>query len=365
MGEDLEIIPITKSTLREAVKSNKFWKDEVAPLPKSKATWLLQNNRIEEDDYCGIIAVEKGKIMAYILLFPDLINTVEKTVEKVYWMLLWWVHKKYKDTVLGTYFYREALGLTKSRVIIKSFAEEVNEFYKKQPFDVLLARERFTLFFSVEPSILVGRFPKLTPFKPVLKVLDKTVAFLVRNKNNWGIKKRTAVLSYEYPQSIDDKLWAFIAPLCKDDLILKTQEYVNWQLDYKQYTQVNPGDTFPYKSLLAGLSSKVYITNVAVKEGEKIIGFFSYVVNNKEFNIKYFLVEEEKKLAVIVDALMEHFIKEKTSFIFTDDAILAKKITEKYSAIFVYKKIKKALAHKTLSLTLGHLSFHNRDGHFF
>ncbi|WP_438423360.1 hypothetical protein [Aquimarina macrocephali] len=365
MSKNLKIVALTKKMLREGIDQNTYWKGNLTPLPKSKALWLVSNSRIEEDDYCGVIGYEDEKMISFVFMFPDLLNTSADEKTKVYWMISWWVDKQYKDTVLGTYIYNEAVNLTGKQILIKSYAENVTTFYEKQPFTVIASRLRHTIFFSLDASMLIGRFRFLKSFKFVLDKIDAMAAAAIRLVNRPKAKSRTKMLSYDYINQLDDMTWQFAEPLCKNDLIYKTKEYINWQINANQYTQTPIPTKHPYKSLQTGTSNNIYIHNLKIMKENKIIGFLSYVVNYNEFNVKYFLVEEEENYNLCVDALIENFIQKRTKFIFTDDTQLSDCITKRYSTVFTHRVTKKGLAHDETKLDFENSNMLNRDGHFY
>ncbi|WP_299179789.1 hypothetical protein [uncultured Aquimarina sp.] len=365
MSKDLQVIGLTKKMLSEAIDNNTYWKNDLAPLPKSKALWLVANNRIQEDDYCGVIGYEGDKMISFIFMFPDLLNVKNGDPKKVYWMISWWVHKSYKDTVLGTYIYNEAVNLTGKQVLIKSYAENVTTFYEKQPFKVIASRLRHTIFFSLDASMLIGRFKFLKSFKFILDRFDSFTGWMIRSLNTSKFKKNVQNLSYEYVNQLDDETWGFIQPLLDNDLIYKSKEYVNWQIDANQYLQTPVPQRHPHKSLQTGISNNIYLHNLKIIKGEEIIGFLSYVINYNEFNIKYFIVKDEENYDACVDALMENFVKQKRTFIFTDDTKLSNTITKRYKTIFTHKVTKKGLAHDDTKIDSENFSMLNRDGHFY
>ncbi len=365
MSKDLEIIHITKKMLKEGIDKNTYWQNELNPLPKSKAFWLLSNPRIADDDYCGVLAYENQKMVSFIYMFPDLANIANDETQKVYWMISWWVDKKYKDTVLGTYIYNEAVNLTGKQVLIKSYAENVNAFYEKQPFTVIASRLRHTIFFSVDASMLIGRFKFLKSFRFFLNKIDAFSGTVIRGVNKSKFKKTTKSLIYDYVNRIDDETWSFIEPLCKNDLIHKTKEYINWQISNTQYTQLPVLGKQSYKTLQTGTSDNIHIHNVKIIKDKVIIGFISYVVNYNELNVKYFLVGDDSNYDICVDALIENFTRKKAKFIFTDDTKLSETITKRYKTIFTHKVTKKGLAHNETNLDMNTFSLLNRDGHFY
>ncbi|PKV50991.1 hypothetical protein ATE84_3060 [Aquimarina sp. MAR_2010_214] len=363
MNENIEIIPLTKKMLREGITQNTYWKGDLNPLPKSKALWLVSSPRIEDDDYCGIVSYENDKMISFIFMFPDFLNDQQKT--KVYWMISWWVDKKYKDTILGTYIYNEAVNIAGKQILIKSYAENVSAFYEKQPFTVITSRLRHTIFFSLDASMLIARFGFLKSFKFFLKRFDSAVGAIIRSINTSKIKSRTKELTYEYINHLDDITWEFIQPLCEKDLIYKTREYINWHISSIQYIQTPVVDKLPYKSLQTGVSNNIYIYNVKIMIKDQIIGFLSYVVNYNECNIKYFLVKDEEYYDLCVDALIENFTHKRAKFIFTDDTKLSDCITKRYKTIFTHRVMKKGLAHDETKLDFENSNMLNRDGHFY
>ncbi len=365
MSKDLKILPLTKKVLREAIDNNTYWKDSTVPLPKSKALWLISNDRIEEDDYCGVLGFENDKMISFIYMLPDFIALHNNEIKKIYWMILWWVDDQYENTVLGTYIYNEAINLADKQVIIKSYAEKVNDFYAKQPFEVLTSRLRYTIFFSLDSSILIGRFSFLKHFKFLIDKTNIFVSAAIRFLNKRRLRSAVKQLTYDYITQLDNQTWEFIAPLCKHDLIHKTKEYVNWQISTVQYTQIPIGKRYPYQSLQVGNGKNIHIHNVKIISNETLVGFLSFTINHKEFNVKYFLVDEDKNYDICVEALIDHFISIQASFIFTDDTRLYKAIHDKFRTLYTYKVLKKALAHKETQLDFNKLTLYNRDGHFY
>jgi rRNA-processing protein FCF1 len=365
MSKDLKVLGVTKKMLRESINENTYWEGSLAPMPKSKAQWMLANPRFEEDDYCAVITTANNQILSFISLVPDYLNLKNNNFKKVYWMVSWWVHPKNENTILGTYTFQEALKLTDNKILIKSYAEHIEPFYKKMPFNIIESRNRYTIFLSLDHSMLLGKFKFLKPFKLFFVALDRVTYYVINFFNKLKFKNTTSKLNYEYINGIDQNTWNFIEPLFKNDLIYKTKDYVNWHLDNNQFTQTPVADKFLYKSIEIGTSNNIYQHNLNIIKNNKIIGFFSYILNYNEFNVKYFLVEKEENYNVCIDALIENFIKKKARYIFTDDTTLAENIKKRFITVFTHKSLKKGLAHNSLELTENEVTLYNRDGHFY
>jgi hypothetical protein len=364
MKNDIEIVVLTKKDLFVAIECNNLWENNIVALPKSKAQWLLKNDRIKDDDVCAVIGLENNRVIGYTLVIPDLIKTKNNIIEKAYWIHIWWVISQYDGHVLGLYIFNETVKLLNSKVLINSFLEKTNPFFEKGPFKIINKRERFTIFFNLESNILVGRFSFLKHFKWLINLTNSTIVNSINYYNNRKVTKRTANLSYEYINEIDEETWIFIEPKCQDDLTVKTKSYVNWQIDNSQYIQTPIAEKFRHIFSSTGYSSNIYSYSIKIYRDNEIIGFISYILNTVEFNIKYFLAKDDISKLDCVDALVEHFFQSNAKYIITDDKNLTNEIKNRYFTIFIYRIKKKTITHKDASLDFDDVLVTDRDGRF-
>jgi len=363
MSQGFRTIQVTKSVLREALKDNLYWKNtRVVPFSKNKAHWLLDNSRIEENDLCAVLGYENDELVSFVYMVPDWLNT-DQGSKKVYWCRRWWIIDKYRDSVLATYTMNEAVSAVNNQVLIKYLGREVVEFYKKQPYVNFSPRTRCIILFSVNVDLLVAKVNKLTSFKKLLKPLGSMSLSLMNALNSLKVKGNIKDVECNYSSTIDDSIWNFISETCEKDIIPKSKEYINWQLSEEQYTQTTELNKLPYNCLIASISNDIYpITFSILKEG-KIIGFVSYLVRNKEFEIKYFITLEEC-LDKCLDVLMHHFIKANTDTLLTENDTLGKYLQEKYHSVYINKRELNALAHKDIDFDFTNSKIYDRDGHF-
>lgn len=366
MNENLEIVILTKELLKTSLDENRFWKHEnLAPMAKSKAIWLCSNSRISNNDCLGILAVEEGEMVGFLFMIPDFINTYGTNQKKVFWMIDWWVAPRYKETILGTYIYNQAVRLAGKQILIKGYTENVQDFYDKQPFKVIASRLRHTIFFSLDSSMLIGRFRFLKHIKFIIDFIDSIVAGSIRSLNKFKFKSRTKNLQYDYITQLDNETWTFLEPELKNDLIYKTKEYVNWQISNTQYLQTPISQKKLIINLQTGSSHNIHIHNIKIISKGLIIGFISYTINYNELNVKYFITKDASNYDLCVDALVEHLVIAKRNFIFTDDSRLSDAIAKRYTTLFRHKVIKKGLTHNETDFDFEKFNLLNRDGNFY
>ena len=366
MGSDIQVYELTKKMLLHSLSEHSFWGNSLIPFPKSKLHWIANNERIADDDYCLLVITSDNKIASFIYLLPDLMNLKDGSHKKIYWLISWWLHKDFKDTILGSFLFNRAMELADNKILIKFYAEHIAEFYNKLPFQQIASRYRYTLFFSLDSDMIIGKFRFLGKFKSLLKIPDYFSRSLYRFINKKKLSHHSKV-KFEYLSKIDDSTWDFLKENCKNDLIYKTRSYVDWQIDNSQYTQILNSHNHLYRSIETGMSPNIYVHNIKIVEDNTVIGFISFIHNFNECNIKYFVVQEgagyyENCVSVLID----NFIKTGATYIFTDDSILAETIKKKFSTVYTHKVIKKGLAHKQIDLKPeDYHTMLDRDGHFY
>lgn len=365
MSKNLQVQGITKAMLRESIQHNTHWNGALAPMPMSKALWMLANPRIEETDFCAVLTTENDQILSFISMIPDYLNLKNNQFKKVYWMVLWWAAPQSKNTVVATYTFHEALKLTNHQILIKSYAEHVDAFYNKMPFKVIASRNRHTIFFSLDASMLVGRFKFLKHIRFLLDAIDNMFAFVINKINYQRLRKNTAPLRYDYINELDEATWKFIEPLCANDLILKSKDYINWHINNRQYTQIIVPGKKLYNAIKIGTSTNIFAHSLKILMEGKIIGFISFIINYNELNVRYFLVEHKTYYNLCVDVLIEHFIVKKAKYIFTDNQTLADAIRSRFITVYTHKSLKTGIAHNNLDINIEESQLMEQDGHFY
>tara|TARA_R110000868_G_scaffold212709_5_gene462641 strand:- start:12720 stop:13817 length:1098 start_codon:yes stop_codon:yes gene_type:complete len=364
MNKGLEIITLTKSQLIEAVEENLYWKNqEFSGFSKNKAFWIINSPRIADNDYCFFLAIENSKIVALISVIPDLIKS-ESGLEKVYWMTEWWVNDAFEKTVLPTYLFSEALKFTKNRILIKSYAENANDFYNKQPFEPIEKRLRHTIFLSLNPDSIIAKFKFLKRFRFFLNIANTLSLNIIALSNKNKIRSKVGDLNYEYLTKLDAATWQFIAPLCNTDLIYKSRDYIDWHLDCAQYLNTPLQNKTTFNAIIRGYSKHIDVFKIKVIKDGEIIGFISFLNFHGEVYLKYFLADCESNFEILANVLIEHLIDLKVSHIFTENQELVHSIKNRFSYIFMHSSTKTALAHKDLYTDLYFKEIREQDGHF-
>mgnify|MGYP003648778817 FL=1 len=362
---NLEVITLTKRSLKEAVIENKFWGDSYEPpFSMNKARWMLENNRIDDEDVFAILGYENHTIIAFVSLMPDFIKKEDGDLKKIFWSQKWWVADKYKNTVLPTFVKSNSLTEVNNQVIVRFLGDYTKAYYEKQPFIKFSKRTRYIIVFNLDHKILISKKSGLKKVTGLLRFLDKIsekATYLINNKKS---KNRTKMLSYRYLSTIDDENWDFIEDYCTHDIVPKTQEYVNWQISNNQYHVIKDGEAKPrYKCLLESISNKIHNLNFMVeKEGENI-GFISGLVKGNRFLLRFFITNQDN-FDHCIDALMVNFLKSECTLLQTENAVLAERIKKNYLNIYADSKNLVSLVHNEIDMNFHDVIIKDRDGNF-
>jgi hypothetical protein len=363
MNQDLRIVSLTKVELQNALKTNTYWSPASAyvPFSKSKAAWLLQNERIANDDVCAVLGLENDELVSFVYLIPDLLQTTTG-VTKVYWSRRWWIHPKYKDTVLPTFTMNTALEAANHKIIIKFLGRDVEAYYKKQPFKEVAERTRYFIVFNLDAHLLSSKIHFLKYFYWGLKRLDRASLKLSAFINTRKVKSQTKDLNYNYLAVIDSKTWAFIKPFCANDCIPKDSAYINWQIDNNQYTHTLVEHKHKNTCLVAGAANRIYNTSFTVIKNDEIIGFISFLVRRQEAVIRYFICDDAH-LEYCANALLENIIATNATNIQTENDVLGQLLQQKFFNIHTNKRTLYGLVNHSIAIE-DELSFLDRDGNF-
>ncbi len=361
MNQDLSIVTLTKADLKQALKDNTYWgaSSNVVPFSKSKAFWLLSNDRIADNDLCAVLGLEKEELVSFVYIIPDLLNTDQGTT-KVYWSRRWWIHPKFKDTVLPTFTMTTALNAVNHKMIIKFLGRDVEAYYEKQPFKKVAERTRYYIVFNADAELITAKIKGLSRLSWILKGIDKTSLKIANAINKRKLK--TSALQYNYVSHIDKDVWAFMAPLCANDAIPKDSAYINWQIDNNQYTTTLVEKRHSKTCLVAGEANTIFNTSFTVIKANKIIGFISFLTRRHEAVIRYFVCDDAH-IALCADALIENVISAGARNIQTENEVLGQLLQRKFFNIHTNTRTLYGLVNHAIP-TETPLFFNDRDGNF-
>ena len=358
--KDLRVLHITKKELKSYLLCPSSERSFDLPLSDNKAMWLLEKPNMSDDDYCAIIAIGNKDLLSFCYLVPESIPSIDG---KTYWMPQWWVSKSVQNPVISTFVFREALNAIDKKVITKAYEENAAAFYKKQPFSIIGTTVRHSIFIAFDSNMATQKISFLKHFKFFSKFLEKSSFRINTILNRSKIKRLSKDLKIKYIHKMDVDGWSFVKPFLQNDFIPKTQEYLNWQIDSRQYLLTPLETKRKNKAVIKGFGKNIGIVNYQIFHHDKMIGFVSLHYYKTIAYLKYSIAEQEY-MAQLSSTIYEHMSELGLTYLFTDNQILSESFNDNLFVFFHHKQTKKAMAHNSIHKQLKTNQLMEQDGHF-
>ena len=361
IDQELRIQTLTKKELISAVAENKLWKNRRAPFSQAYAQWTVKNPNIEDEDPTLILALVGGEIVGHVQVEPSLVQLLENEEKiKMFHLQRWWVSKEYRELKVGSLLYLESIKVTAGMLLIKSFHPTMDSFYSnKKFFDQVINTDQFTFFFHLDPLSL-GRFKVLRYARPVLSILSLFSAKVFELLNRVSIRKLTKKLSYHYFTFLDNQTYDFLKEHVKNDLWVKSLDFLNWKLDPCQFSHRIIGTKDVIKIHFENQFQMNSLVNCTVYEEEKPIGLFSMLLIRSRVNIQLFYAVQGYEKTVTA-ALLEHLFKTDRYTLATMDTTLRNSLKKHFKYMFLYTNVRKMVAFKNRKVLISPLPIRGLD----
>ncbi len=365
-GTDLKVVILTKKEISDYLQKPALEREYSLPFSANKAHWLIEKPGMDDADFCAIMATTGKEILSFTHLVPDLLSNREgygQEERKIYWMPQWWASETAKSTVVSTYVFSESLKATSNKILVKAYEQNAEAFYTKQPFSMVQTNQRHVVFIGLASDVLAQRLPVLSKVKFFTKGLEKTSVKIYAWLNRSRINTLGHDLKIKYFHRLDVDSWNFIKPFVENDIVQKSREYINWQIDHKQYLSTPLDKKKSNIGLVRGYGSKIGMVNYMVTRDNAHIGFVSFHYIGRTAYMKYVLAHPDE-MASVCATLYEHLNKLGVIYFFTDNASLAKHFLDNFSTVYHYTQTKKSMAHNSIYDMVGNAVVTEQDGHF-
>lgn len=330
MEENIRLELFTVKEVREWLFSGFAERGLSSELIAPQRAYAIINNPYVTDDLNIISALfVNDEIGAYTYIFPDKVifypNTDKEETKLIYWNTTLYCNPKYE-------------GRGYAYIVIGQFCELYGENY----FDLDAAPASIeNLKFAglsvnfVEQYVLSNKAIKGNNIKSRIARLKERISLFLKSKKS-NLQQLISRYAYqlEYVNFIDDQLYEFIKSNSKGDLFLRSQDCLNWILNYN-FMQTCPIINKCVKDCYFS-SNKLYFNFYAVKiiKGIQLIGFYIITNSNEGIYINYIYYNSEYISDVFL-SVAEHVLYFKSSRFFTSD----KKLFDYIKSYNLYSKL--------------------------
>lgn len=104
----MEVEIYTVSELDALLREKPFWFQNVAPITRHRAQLLVGNPRAEPNDAVLFVAKDKGEIVGYRVIYPDVVYPMGKAL-KIGWGSSFWVSEQRRGEGIGRLLFQKSL----------------------------------------------------------------------------------------------------------------------------------------------------------------------------------------------------------------------------------------------------------------
>ena len=309
--DDITIKQFTKAELIDIYDDSAFWQHEDLPFTRPRLACYLHNSRAELEDVLLVGAFEGSKIVGYLILVPERVNSLKGAL-KVTWNSSWWIHPKHRGSWLTGKIATTAFEIcdlvpvdSATRVaLMTGMAYCDYEFYQeRQRKHYFLGMNRKILKdFQVSNPLIYMALPLV---RPILNCISK-----IRLKR-WLAKHKQSGLKAEYIHRLDQESLDLMLENADRELIYKDADY----LEYRAFLPLklsNP--TFipkKYHSFFGNVGSQAECRIVKLWQGEELAGVVNYCIVDNSLTIRFHYLRpthEDKLIYLMAKLCCEYYV---------------------------------------------------------
>lgn len=260
-------------------------------ISKKRALALINNPHAKANDVALSVVFDSDKVVGYTAVFPE--RFVKPQLEERYfWGTTQWLEPEYR-------------GKGISAKMMLNIKEAVNNLYLG--LDSSVASTKLDKKQGSSITYYTRYFILLKPNKKNIKT--KIKEFYINNKNRRALKKiQHNSYENEYVCCIDDDLYNFICKHSTCDVFLRTQEILNWQIQYP-FSQAVGKDIHIKKEKCqfgTNVDSSCVIPIKVIKD-KLIVGFYILNIINGNSIVRYLYYSPENRNEVYASLINKSF----------------------------------------------------------
>ena len=270
-----EIHQYNKRDLSSLLAKECFWSQPQLPITKRRAISQLANPRSDDSDLVLVAAFNKGQLIAYCGILPDVLRIGQQAPVKFGWGTTWWVDKQSE--------YRGYAAIKILFTAMERYCQRIAMFDfsvdSKQVFD---ATRRFQEVARLDVSYFMLTLP---PSWPVAGSFTRWIA--AKHHVIFGRKLEKHGLRVQTIDSFDESLMLFVSTWAAEDPTARDLIDWHWILHFP-WVSPNPEDQCTQKRYTFSSFAKDFrqIPLVVSRDG-KTLAFLFMTLRNGRLRLKY------------------------------------------------------------------------------
>lgn len=257
-----------------------------AVISPSRAYAILHNPYVKDEDHVVATIYDHGELAAYTAAFPEILHNPQR---------IWWFSTLYCEPK----FRGKGYGL----IVIGSLAEEYGI---ENCYDMWGAQETVEIFRMLGLKDITIPQYEFGPKSIHKNTIKGKVAFVAQQMQLALKTRRKALLKrikqtpfeQQYTTHIDDETYSFIVAHTDRDAFLRSQDTLNWILNYPFVRVTADAETTPKRTEFPDVATEYTIFCVRVLVDSKLVGVYILRVNATQMAVKYLYYDTQYQNAV-------------------------------------------------------------------
>lgn len=283
--------------------------DEVISL--SRAYAILHNPYVKDDDYVVATIYDHGELAAYTAAFPEIIHHTSNIKHGDSMNRIWW----FSTLFCNPKFRGKGYGL----IVIGSLAEECGI---ENCYDMWGASETVEIFRMLglkDTTIPQYEFgPKsinCNTIRGKLAYAAQQLQLAIKTHRKTLLKRiKQTPFELQSTTHIDDETYSFVVAHADKDAFLRSQDTLNWILEYPFVRVVADAETPPKQTAFPDVATEYTISCVRILVDSKLVGVYVLRKNPNQLAVKYLYYDAQYQEVVFAAIALNILEYNKPSF---------------------------------------------------
>jgi len=325
----IEIKMLNKSGLQSYIESDAFLSSPVIAISKHRAISHIHNPRVKDGDVLLFMAYEGNKMVGYLGVLSDDIQTENKLFIHCGWMSCLWIDPDHRGKRIAQKLIETCFQAWHNKIILTEYTEAAGALYQKM--------DIFSFFHSCEglrwyirsdlQTILPPKKPIFSRLRPLFKLVDGILnvlfdgLYLFKNQNLNGYQIKMV-------SRVEKEAEEMISKYNPKELFARTAEELNWIL---QYPWILPSE-FPEKEThkyhFTSIEKVFECKGVEIRNDKNVlVAFIIYTNRDGHLRLPYIYHSGDRDALYIVCRYLIQHLKIKTCSIYNQEWIAYLKIS--------------------------------------
>jgi GNAT superfamily N-acetyltransferase len=294
---------LNKKQLENFISSGEFLSYDFLPITEHRAKSHITNPKANDEQTLLILAFDDDQLAGYIGCLPDEF-TIDGKIIHYAWLSTLFISDQFRGKKIAQTLLNKAFEEYQGNIAITEFTKAAESLYRKTGvFKYIKPKPGKRFYFRTDlETIIPSKNKKAKPFKPVFKIADSVINFIISIKNSFIKQPR---FPFEVLDKTDDESADFISKFKSN----RTSAEIGWAIENPWLMEGEADKSYLFSSYSHNFKYfwvKVYCENnnlitcslMMLRDGHLKIPYLFSIADLTQFIefLSYFVVEHQVKM---------------------------------------------------------------------